>query len=86
MKNEATNVDHKDMKCTANMIVTYPGKEKIEVVTKNGIDIREYLQKDTLTFDVTKNTERELRAYLAKYNPEKLKEYEKAKEAKDEGR
>ena len=49
MKNEATNVDHKDMKCTANMIVTYPGKEKIEVVTKNGIDIREYLQKFTVS-------------------------------------
>lgn len=52
--------------------------------------IRQTIEKGigTLKDGVLNNSEKELRAYLAKYDPEKLKEYESknVREASDEGR
>lgn len=83
---ETTNVGHNNEETvTTNMIVTYPGKEGIKVLENEQIvKIKKYLDEvGNLKIGVTSNTRKEIEAYLAKYNPEKLKEL-KSKET--EGR
>ena len=63
-KNESTNVAHS----TTNMLITYPGEKGIEVVTKNNVNIREYLNRvGNMRIELIGNSERELREYIAKY-------------------
>lgn len=87
---ETTNVGLNEETVTPNMIVTYPGRNGFEVsIGGKSITVKNYLKEiGNLNAVVLNNTEKELRAYLAKYDPEKLKEYEakKAKEVSDEGR
>ncbi len=62
------------------------GKDNTEITAENSKSRnKEY---GALEIQIAKNSEKELRAYLAKYDPEKLKEYEskKAREASDEVR
>lgn len=83
---ETTNVGHNNEETvTTNMIITYPGKDGIKVLENEQIvKIKKYLDEvGSLKAGVTSNTKKEIEAYLAKYNPEKLKEI-KAKET--EGR
>ena len=68
---ETTNVGHKKNRnsITANMVTTRPGAKSIEIL-ENGqfVNISEYLEKvGTVKIGLEKNSERELRAYLAKY-------------------
>lgn len=87
---ETTNVGLNEETVTPNMIVTYPGRNGFEVsIGGKSITVKDHLKEvGNLSVEVLKNSEKQLRAYLAKYDPEKLKEYEdkKAKEAIDEGR
>jgi len=74
---ETANVGPNKKTVTTNMVVTYPGKDGIEI-TSNGqvINVKEYLEKvGSVRVGTTKNSEQQWRAYLAKYDPEKLKEY-----------
>lgn len=83
---ETTNVGHNNEETvTTNMIVTYPGKNGIKVLGNEQIlKIKGYLDEvGSLKAGVTSNTKREIEAYLAKYDPEKLREL-KSKET--EGR
>jgi len=80
---ETANVGPNKKTVTTNMVVTYPGKDGIEI-SANGqiISIRDYIEKEgNVKVGALKNAEANFRAYLAKYDPEKLKEYE-AKKAK----
>ncbi len=78
---ETTNVERNQKNVTTNMIVTYPGEKGIEIVTKGeSINIRDYIKEvGALSIAKLSHTEKEIRAYLAKYDPEKLKEYDAKK-------
>lgn len=89
---ETTNVGLNEETVTTNMVVTYPGKDGIEIAVKGQIiKVKDYLKEaGDLNIKTIKNSERELRAYLAKYDPKKLEKYEdkgskKAKKSIDEG-
>ena len=70
-KNESTNVAHS----TTNMLITYPGEKGIEVVTKNSVNIRKYLEENEVTkINVFSNTEKELQEYVKKYGKKNEKE------------
>ena len=76
---ETANVGSNKKIVTTNMVVTYPEKDGIEILSNGQIvNVKEYLEKvGSVKIGVLNNTERELRNYLAKYYPEKLVEYDK---------
>lgn len=72
---ETTNVGHKKNtnSLTANMVTTRPGAKSIEILADGQFhNITEYLEKvGTVKIGLERNTERDLRAYLAKYGKSK---------------
>ena len=70
-----TNVGHKKT-VTANMVTTRPGVKSIEILADGQFhNITEYLEKvGTVKIGLEKNSEKDLRAYLAKYGKNKEEE------------